>query len=749
MTRKLSKRGREDEVPPVGRGTPGLRIVVLAAIALLMLPGHAEAYIGPGAGFAVGSTVIAVFLALLSGAAAIFLWPFRWVIRSIRGWRALKWARVKRVVILGLDGMEPTLAEKYLAAGKMPNLARLKNQGCFLRLGTTAPPLSPVAWSSFLTCCNPGKHNIFDFLTRDRRSYLPALSSVSIRESTRTLKLGKRRIPLGRPDIRLLRKGRPFWNVLGDHGIFSNIIRVPITFPPERFRGVLLSAMCVPDLRGSQGTFTFYTTRPQGETEHIGGEQIHVSGNSNVIRSHLLGPATEAGANGGPARCPFEVGILPLGRAVLNVCGQTMTLERGKFTPWITVEFKAGAGRKVKGICEFLLLNTEPYFELYVTPIQIDPDKPAVPISHPAVYCTYLSKMHGKYATLGLAEDSWALNARILGDDDFLHQCLEADTEREVMFFDALDKVRRGLCVCVFDGTDRIQHMFWRYLDPRHPAAMGQADKQHRHAIEELYERMDDLVGRTMKACADDDTVLMVISDHGFSSFRRGVDLNVWLERNGYLKLKPDGRGRKYLAGIDWSQTRAYGLGLAGIWLNLQGREAQGIVDPRDAGKLRDELCAKLTGLRDEETGEVAVNRAFNAHKIYRGPYQAEGPDIILGYNRGYRVSWEGAIGQPTDRLFHDNTKAWSGDHCIDPKLVPGVLFCNRKIATPHPRLMDLGATVLDMFGVEVPSYMDGQPLDVADVDGLFPEDEVDDEDQPNPAAGGSSPSAKTAARAS
>jgi len=696
-------------------------VIVVAALCVLLAQDQAQAYIGPGAGFAVGSTVVAFFLALLSGFTAIFLWPVRWLVRSMRGRRAMARARVKRVVILGLDGMEPTLAEKYMAEGKMPNLTRLKEKGTYSRLGTTAPPLSPVAWSTFLTGCNPGKHNIFDFLTRNPRNYLPALSSVSIRESTKALKIGKYRIPLGKPDIRLLRKGTPFWNVLGDHGIFSNIIRVPITFPPEKFRGVLLSAMCVPDLRGSQGTFSYYTTREAGESDHIGGEQIRVKREGDTIRSHLVGPQSGSSGNGDVMRCPFEVTVTGRDKAMLKVCGQTLKIAKGEYTEWVNVEFKAGLGVKVKGICEFLLLGVEPEFELYVTPIQIDPDKPAMPISHPSVYATYLSKTLGTYATLGLAEDTWGLNAKILGDDDFLHQCLETDAEREEMFFDALEKVRRGLCVCVFDGTDRIQHMFWRYIDEKHPAHGGQAERQHRSAIEELYKRMDELVGSTMDECDDDDTVLMVISDHGFKPFRRGIDLNVWLEQNGYLKLNPDGRGRKYLTGIDWSQTKAYCLGLAGIWLNVKGREAQGIVEPADADRLRDELCEKLTGLRDEERGEVAINRAFNTRKVYHGPYKTDAPDIIPGYNVGYRVSWEAAVGQPTDKLFHDNNKAWSGDHCIDPKLVPGVLFCNRKIKDESPRLMDLSATTLDLFGVEVPAVMDGKPLMIADADGSFP----------------------------
>jgi predicted AlkP superfamily phosphohydrolase/phosphomutase len=712
-------------VPHVPRLSPAWRVglVVAAAVVVLGWPATAEAYVGPGAGFALGTTLITFFLAFLSAFLAMVLWPIRFLIRFIRGLRAHAKARVKRFVVLGLDGMEPSLAEKFMAEGRLPNLSKLAAQGTFTRLGTTAPPLSPVAWSSFLTCSNPGKHNTFDFLTRDKRTYMPLLSSVHIAGSSRVWKIGKYHIPIGKPDVRLLRKGKPFWNVLGEHGIFSNIIRVPITFPPEKFRGVLLSAMCVPDLRGTQGTFSYYSTRPAEEEEHIGGEQIRVTREGDTVRSHLVGPADTIREGGDVLKCPFEIRITGPGRARLKIGDDVHELKQGAYTPWVKVKFPAGMGITVSGICEFLLIATEPHFELYVTPVQIDPEKPALPIAHPLVYSTYLSKNQGTFATLGLAEDTWGLNAKILSDDAFLHQCIEADGERESMFFDAVDKVRNGLTVCVFDGMDRIQHMFWRYIDPQHPAHAGQADAdaQRREAIPELYERADAIVGKAMKACDDEDTVLMVISDHGFNPFRRGIDLNRWLEENGYLVLKADGRGKKYLAGVDWSKTKAFCLGLAGIWLNVRDREAQGIVAPGDADKLRDEICAKLATLKDPASGAPAVHRAFNTRTIYRGPYKDAAPDIVVGYSRGYRVSWEAAIGQPTGEVFHDNVKAWSGDHCIDPSLVPGVLFCNRKIEAARPRLLDIGATVLDMYGVKVPEFMDGTPLRVADANGVFP----------------------------
>jgi predicted AlkP superfamily phosphohydrolase/phosphomutase len=286
------------------------------------------------------------------------------------------------------------------------------------------------------------------------------------------------------------------------------------------------------------------------------------------------------------------------------------------------------------------------------------------------------------------------------------------------MFFDSLDKVKRGLCVCVFDGIDRIQHTFWREIDPLHPAHKRRQPGHNHNAIERTYQRMDDVVGRALASCESKDAVLMVISDHGFGSFRYGIDLNRWLEKNGYLKLE-DGQDKRDMTTVDWTQTRAFALGLGGIFLNLKGREAHGIVDPdQGASQLREEIAAKLADLTDSANDDqCVVKRVYIAEDIYSGPYTDDAPDLIVGFNSGYRASWGTAIGQISDKIIEENSRAWSGDHCIDPSLVPGVLFCNRKIKTEKPRLMDIGPTVLRMFGVEVPGYMDGQPLAVANAE--------------------------------
>jgi len=606
------------------------------------------AYIGPGAGFAFLGSFLTMVLSFLASVLSLLLWPFRMVRMILRRNRNLHAARVKKLIFLGLDGLDPELTERWMAEGKMPNLARLKQQGSYRRLRTTCPPLSPVAWSTFATGVNPAKHNIFDFLNRDLRTYAPELSSAKVRPAQRVLRIGKFEIPLERPTVEMRRKSEPFWKILDRSGVESTILRVPVTFPPDDFNGRLLSAMSTPDLRGSQGTFSLFTT-PEGSLE---------------------GPENAR-------KIPFRVRD-----NILEIQGESHALTVGEYTPWIRLKFRAHGGSSVAGIVRFLLSKEN---TLYATPVQIDPENPALPISQPAYYAVYLAKLLGSFATLGLAEDTWALNDGAIDEDAFLKQAAFIQEEREAMFFSALDHLRHGVVACVFDTSDRVQHMFYN----------------HNTVIESMYRDMDRLVGDTLKH-VDRDTAFFVLSDHGFCAFRRGVNLNSWLLQNGYLALKDDGQE------IDWSRTRAYTFGLSGLYLNLRGREAQGIVD--NPTELTAELIAKLTGLRDD-TGEVAIQQVYATSEIYRGPYLAAAPDMIVGYARGYRTSWDAALGKPTAPVFEDNKKAWSGDHCVDPTLVPGVLFSNLKLDADHPGIEDMAPTALRLFGIEPPPWMEGTPV--------------------------------------
>jgi predicted AlkP superfamily phosphohydrolase/phosphomutase len=680
---------------------------------VLLCPLRSYAYAGPGAGFAVLSSFWTLFVASLYSVYAFFVWPFRQLFRMLRRRQAYGKAQVRRAVILGFDGMDPELTERFIAEGKLPNLAKLRDQGTFRKLRTTYPAISPVAWSTFMTGVNPGKHNIYDFLARDLANYLPYLSSAEIKGPKRTWKLGKYTIPLGGPRIKGMRRGTPFWHWLAEAGIFCSVLRVPVTFPPEKFSGVLLSGMCVPDLKGSQGTFCFCTTRSSGAKFREGGVRVPIERMGGGYTSYIPGPEDPlAGGSGHELRVKFK--IYPdtaKNEARFVVDSETFTLKVGEYSAWIPAKFKAGVGFSAHGICRFYFKEISPELEVYITPVNIDPGRPDLPISHPVTYAIYLAKLFGPYATLGLAEDTWALNEHVLDDDAFLAQCYANHEDRERMLFDALEKTQQGLCACVFDTTDRVQHMFWRYLEDDHPAARAVPRDERPAVIQELYARMDNLIGRVMKQI-DDQSLLMIVSDHGFKSFARCVNLNAWLHQNGYLALKPGKtESGDWFDDVDWSRTRAYTMGLNGLYLNLKGREREGIVQPgAEAESLKKELQSQLDGLVDPASGRVGITGVFDCDVVYAGPYVDNAPDLIVGYGDGFRASWDSVMGKVTSQIFEDNLKAWSGDHCIDPRLVPGILFCNHKISEAKPAIVDVAPTILKLFGLSLPGHLDGKP---------------------------------------
>ncbi len=680
-------------------------LCAVAALACILWPpspsdGVQLAYIGPGAGFAFLGSFLALIGGFLLSAASLLLWPLRMLRRLVLRRRGFRGARVKRIIFLGLDGLDPRLTEQYMDRGLLPNLDRLRREGTYRRLRTTFPSLSPVAWSTFATGVSPARHNIFDFLNRNMKTYVPELSGARVHKPTRVLKLGRLRIPLARPHVELLRKSRPFWSLLGEQSIPSTVIRVPISFPPDKFNGRQLSAMSTPDLRGTQGSFSHFSTRLQ-EVTYEGGSRYPLKRAGDRIEGLLEGPENSMVEGGGPLAIPFAIALRP--KLTLEIAGQRIPLAPGGYTPWVRLSFRAPLGVRVRGIARFMVTETEPEFSLYASPIQIDPEKPALPISHPPYYSAYLANLLGLYSTLGMAEDTWALNEGIIDDNAFLKQAYGLMAEREAMFRNALEKTPRGVVACVFDTSDRVQHMFFRHLD--RPAGNG----NHR-VIEQLYRRMDDIVGLALSHTGER-TALFVLSDHGFSRFRRGVNLNTWLLENGHLALKDGAReSGPYFKGVDWSRTRAYSMGLAGLYLNIAGREARGIVKPgAEAEALKRELIAKLSGLRDGD--EIAIRTVYATSALYKGPYLGEAPDLIAGYNEGYRTSWDAAVGKVSASVFEDNLKAWSGDHSVDPLLIPGVLFSNRKLAADDPGIEDMAPTALELFGVKRPAWMEGKPL--------------------------------------
>jgi predicted AlkP superfamily phosphohydrolase/phosphomutase len=703
----------QPDSPPRSRSLPpALPLGVLSSCAILTLlcPGPAHAYVGPGAGFAFLGSFFVFFVAFFFAFLALLSWPVRLLLRigRNRGGRRAS-AAIQKAIVIGFDGMEPSLVERFIDRGVLPHFGRLKQHGTYRPLESTLPPLSPVAWSTFQTGVEPGKHSIFDFLHRNPKNYLGELSSARIQPGKRALRLGGFRLPLEKPTLRGLRKSQPFWRLLGDNGIRSLILRVPITFPPEPFRGLSLSAMCVPDLRGTQGTFSYYTTRPPDPRGKTGGEVIPLEAVNGQIRTWITGPAHPFRNRQTALRTPLRLRLA--GESIrIEVNGTGLRLKPKEYSPWVPVAFRAGPV-KIRGIVRFYLRSIEPFLDLYMTPVNVDPADPSLPLSHPKTFSVYLAKRFGPYATLGLAEDTWALNEGVLDDPSFLEQCYDIHREREDMFRDALDHLRKGLLVCVFDITDRTQHMFWRYEDDRHPGRPAEVPEPLRDVFQKVYQRADRLVGEVLERI-DSNTLLIVMSDHGFRSFRRCFNVNTWLHRNGYLSLHPGREPGDWFQGVDWSGTAAFAVGLAGIYINQKGRERDGIVAPgEETERIKAELISKLKGLRDPETGEVAILDVADTRTAYKGPYKENAQDLIIGYNEGYRTAWESATGRVGSQVFYNNEKRWSGDHCLAPGGVPGVFFSNFRFADDHPRIVDLAPTILAAFGVDPPEHMDGRPL--------------------------------------
>ncbi len=681
----------------------------LAVIAGLLIgaAGTCHAYIGPGAGMVFLSSFLAIFLAFVLAIVLIVLGVFRWFIGLFRGQKGHKNAKTRRVVVIGLDGCSPLIMERMMGEGKLPNFSELRESGEFRPLRTTCPPISPVAWSTFATGTNPGKHNIFDFLRRNPSNYQLELSSTRIREGTKNVGVGPLRIERACTNVELEQKGKAFWEILGENDIFSAVMRVPITYPPPDFKGVALAGMCAPDLLGTQGTFAYYTTEEDEVASYESGlASLLRSDGNGLISGEIRGPENPASADHEPLTLPFTLRTnREGGPATLTLQGERLKLKVGEYTDWVPVSFRAGMLNRIKGITRFLLLENNSKVRLYQLPLNIDPASPSMPIASPLIFSTYLQKAHGYFSTLGLAEDTWGLNEGILTDEAFIKQCYLFHHERRKLLFDMLDKVRDGAVVFVFDITDRIQHMF---LGRR--GYGGDAYGDTPEVVEDVYRTADELIGK-VRAKLDDNTILMVMSDHGFGTFNRCLDLNRWLYEHDYLAL--DGEG-----GIDWSSTRAYSMGLAGMYINVQGREAEGIVRPEKADALRREIAQKLEEDVDPETGDCPVRQVFEARDIYSGLYAEDGSDLIVGWSQGYRNSWDSVVGKVGEAAYYDNPKPWAADHCLHPAEVPGVFFCNRRVDADDVWIGDIGPTVLDLLGVERPETMDGRTLELKEIDG-------------------------------
>ena len=632
-----------------------------------------------------------------------------------------------QVVVLGFDGADPNLLSKWAKQGHLPNLARLAQSGTFEPLGTTNPPESPVAWASFATGLNPGGTGIFDFLRRDPQTYLPELALVT-REKPEFL-FGM--IPIKAPKVTNERGGVPFYKAVADAGYKTTVVRMPLEFPPTPLPGgKLLAGLGVPDLRGTWGTFFYFgsdlTQWDVGDTE-FGGKLVRLELDGNRAASTIEGPADPTAQSFRRISVPVEFSVSPQGNAVtIRLEGQSETVAERRWSRWFRVKFKITPFLSVRAICRFYVLQVSPDLRLYMSPLNLDPESPALPVSYPSGYAASLARKRGPFKTLGWWHDTWALNEEKIDEGVFLEDMFQTTDTLAGVTLDELKNDPPSLLVSVFTSTDSVSHMFYRLMDPQHPRYDPELAKQYGDAILRVYERMDLVVGDVERAMKPGGT-LLIVSDHGFHTWRKGFDTNTWLVENGYMALKNPGAQEKtynldqlfgqgsFFPNADWTRTKAYALGLGQIYLNLHGREKQGILDAGpDTDRLLEDIRQKLMAFRDPDTHEPVVEHVYLAKEIFHGPYMSRAPDLQTDFRDGYRTSWQTSLGAIPSGIVVANMKKWSGDHCAsDPSDTSGIFFSNQRVKTPHPSILDIAPTVLKILGVGSPGELDGRALEL------------------------------------
>ncbi len=634
---------------------------------------------------------------------------------GMQRWTHPRWQGEKKLVILGIDGMDPQLLRQYMQEGRMPHFAALAKEGSFRELTTSIPPQSPVAWSNLITGMNAGGHGIFDFIHRDPKTMQPYLSISRVEGAKHSLHLFGWEIPLGSGKAENLRHGKAFWEYLDARGIPNTVFRIPANFPPVQSEGRTFAGMGTPDLRGGYGTFSYYTDDPLAATGAVeGGDIIPVEVKNWRVQASLTGPNNTLRKGSPAVQLPFVVDLDPLQPvARLSIGGRQFVMREGEWSDWVHVAFPIVPGvEEVKGICRFYFKQAHPRFQLYVSPVDIDPADPALPLSTPAGWSPELAREIGDFYTQGIAEDTKALSDGVLDDREYLQQSREVYDEQRRIFEKEFPRFQRGVFFYYLSSIDLNSHMMWRTFDKQHPEYDAQTAAQFAQALPDFYEKMDAILGEVM-ARLDDHTTLLVLSDHGFGPYYRSFNLNTWLLQNGYIVLQPGANPEdgQYFAHVDWSKTRAYGLGLNGLYLSLKGREKYGIVDAKDADALLAEISQKLLAMRDPKDNAQVITRVDWASKVYQGPYARTGPDALVGYTRGYRAGWKTILGAFPRDVFEDNTNAWSGDHCIDYTQVPGILLSNRRIPAQLPALTDIAPTILAEFGIAKPATMAGHSV--------------------------------------
>lgn len=576
-------------------------------------------------------------------------------------------------LILGFDAFDPDLFERLMATGSVPNLARYADRGGYARFEVANPPQSEVSWTSIATGLNPGEHGIFDFVHRDPKSYTPYVSLLPTQRSLGGIKFVP---PFTAITIfeQAARKGYP-----------ATSLWWPATFPARPEIPInTIPGLGTPDILGKLGVGTVFTNEKDFTGDGLKTAVDHlVPAGSGRYQGSLRGPARQKGGEADSSVIPFEIEVVNDRQARIKIGKNVVDLALGKWSPILELSFKMGMLVKIGAITRLILTSVRPHVRLYSLPLQIHPLHAPWPYASPPGFIRRIWGSHGPFLTLGWPQDTTGLEDGCITDEQFLDLCDTIFARRSEILLDSLPNFHEGLLASVFDTLDRIQHMFLR---------------DRPDVVEQWYIKLDELVGKVeakLREKGEKQPRIVVVSDHGFKRFDYKVHLNRWLIDNNYLTRASPGKDGK-LREVDWSRSRSYAIGLNSLYLNLSGREGQGILAASEVDPLVEKLRTELLAYKGPD-GRTVFKNVLTRKECLSGPLAEHGPDLILGYSPGYRASAQTGLGEWTEHSIEANRDHWGADHCIDASSVPGVIFSSQGLKDhPSPSYRDIPVITID-----------------------------------------------------
>ncbi len=557
----------------------------------------------------------------------------------------------RRVLVVGADGADPKIVARMMREGQLPHLDALRRRGAWGALQTTFPPVSPVAWMTCLSGVPPRQHGIHDFITRAADSYLPTIALFNVHG-------GGGRIPT----YTSRRTAPTLAEMLADAGKTAYILQAPGTFPPMPVAiGGVLAGFGMPDLLGTFGVSAWYTT-DAGSKKDAAPE-----GRALVQPLEPVGGEVWSGRIQGPGQTSQTFVLHRVGsEAVIELAAggsSAVRLTVGAWSNWLRPTFDLPGIGSIPGLCKFKLVALDRPVELYRTPLYCAPDRPLYPLTEPPEFGAWLQKLVGPFAATGMPADLDGVRRGVVDLDTFLQDAYANWSQQVTMALRLMAETDWDLIFTHLFTIDNVQHLFWHAQDPRHPAHTAQVQERYGGEIERAYRWIDAQLGRLV-AQTDENTAVLVVSDHGGAPIYRLVYVNAWLRAQGYLEPRePDVAGQAIK--LDWDRTQAAMFGSGSIWLNVQGRDPRGVTPPGAYDALRQEIAQRLLDWRDEDNGQPVVKQVLSGEAVFGKAARQTGPDLIPAFHPGYGLGRGEALGRVMcgRPSVAPNLSRWTGGH--------------------------------------------------------------------------------------